>query len=96
MKKNIVVSYLEGLQAAHGQNYKKITAYFIPEFITAIVLYSLPILVDARFIACLQSTASYATLGMTNNLLHFIVKIAEGLSVGTIVMTGIFNGKKSL
>lgn len=95
MKKNIVLSYLEGLQAAHGQTYQKITAYFIPEFVTAIVLYSLPLLIDAFFIACLKSTESYATLGMTNSLLHFIVKVAEGLSVGTIVMTGILNGQKA-
>jgi MATE family multidrug resistance protein len=43
-------------------------------------------------IACLKSTPAYATLGVTNTLLHFIVKIAEALSVGTIVLTGQYNG----
>ena len=93
MKKNLFVSYLEGIKnTTHGQEYGKITRYFIPEFITAVILYSVPLLIDARFVAHLKSTAAYATLGVTNTMLHFIIKIAEGLSVGAIIMAGRHNG----
>lgn len=95
MKKNLLYSYVRGVQdSSKGQGYGKITTYFLPEFITAAVLYAMPILIDARFIACLKSTPLYATMGATNNLLHFITKVAEGLSIGTVVMTGHFNGSK--
>lgn len=93
MKKSLLYSYVKGVQdVSRGQDYAGITAYFLPEFITAVVLYSFPLLIDARLVACLKSTSSYATLGVANTLLHFVVKIAEGLSVGTIVLTGQFNG----
>lgn len=93
MKKSILISYFQGVQdTTQGQDYARITAYFVPEFITAVVLYSVPLLIDAHMIACLKSTPAYATLGVTNTLLHFIVKIAEALSVGTIVLTGQYNG----
>lgn len=74
--------------------YSFITSFFIPEFITALVLYSIPLLIDARFIAYLQSTSAYATLGLTNTLLHFILKVAEGASVGILVITGQENIKE--
>ena len=74
--------------------YSFITSFFVPEFITALVLYSIPLLIDARFIAYLQSTSAYATLGLTNTLLHFILKVAEGASVGILVITGQENIKE--
>lgn len=93
IKKNLLSSYITGIQDRdHGEGYVKIFNYFIPEFITAVILYSIPILIDASWIAHLQSTTAYATLGVTNTLLHSIVKIAEGLSVGTVVMVGQHNG----
>lgn len=96
MKKNILNSYVAAIQnQEEGQEYRKLAWYFIPELITAIVLYSVPLLVDARFVAHLHSTTAYATLGVTNTFLHFIMKIAEGLSVGTIVLSGQLNGSKN-
>ena len=93
MKKNLFSSYVAGIQnQSEGQEYKQLAGYFIPELITAVILYSIPLLVDARFIAHLHSTTAYATLGVTNTLLHFIIKVAEGLSVGTIVLSGKLNG----
>ncbi len=93
MKKNIFASYVSGIKdGKNGEGFVKILRYFFPEFVTAVILYSLPLLIDARWIAHLQSTSAYATLGITNILLHSIIKIAEGLSVGTIVMTGQLNG----
>ena len=93
MKKNIVSSYVAGIKdREHGQSFGDIMRYFAPEFITAVILYSVPLLIDARWIANLKSTSAYATLGVTNMLLHAIIKMAEGLSVGTIIMTGQLNG----
>ena len=97
MKKNIFSSYLTGIKdRSHGEGFAKILRYFFPEFVTAVILYSLPMLIDARWIAHLQSTSAYATLGITNTILHSIIKIAEGLSVATIVMTGQLNGMGEL
>lgn len=93
MKKNLLTSYFSGIKdKQNGEGFSKILRYFFPEFVTAVILYSLPLLIDARWIAHLQSTSAYATLGITNTLLHSIIKIAEGLSVGTIVITGQLNG----
>lgn len=93
MKKNILSSYVAGVKdREHGQGFGDIARYFVPEFITAVILYSVPLLIDARWIANLKSTSAYATLGVTNMLLHSIIKMAEGLSVGTIIMTGQLNG----
>ncbi len=95
MKRGLLDSYISGIRDnKNGESYGKIFRYFFPEFITALVLYSLLYLLDAYFIADLKSTSMYATLGVTNTLLHFIVKIAEGLSVGAIVLTGLHNGAK--
>jgi MATE family, multidrug efflux pump len=95
MKKGLLASYVSGIRDGdHGESYGTIIRYFIPEFITALVLYSMLHLLDAKWIADLQSTSTYATLGITNTLLHFIIKIAEGLSVGTIILTGQYNGMR--
>lgn len=92
MKKIISDSIIEDKNRWH--QYSFITSFFIPEFITALILYSVPLLIDARFIAYLQSTSAYATLGLTNTLLHFILKVAEGASVGILVLTGQENSKE--
>ena len=93
MKKGVLASYFEGIvDIAHGESYSNILKYFLPEFIASLVLYSALYLVDVRFIADLESTTSYATLGVTNLIMHFITKIAEGLSVGAIIMCGQYNG----
>lgn len=97
MKKGLVASYISGIRdKENGESFGRIFRYFLPEFITALALYSLLYLLDAWFIADLKSTSMYATLGVTNTLLHFIVKVAEGLSVGAIVLTGIHNGAHRL
>lgn len=94
MKKNIVQSYIAGLtDTVHGERYGRIICYFLPEFITSLLLYSMPIILDAYFIGSLKSTALYSTLGATNNLIHFVIKIAEGLSIGTVMLVGHYNGK---
>src|SRR5690606_37350260 len=94
MKKNLITSYVHGItDREHGERYHTIFKYFLPEFITAFLLYSLPFWLDAAFIGQLKSTASYATLGVTNTLVHFIIKLAEAVSVGTVVLSGQLNGR---
>lgn len=78
-----------------GQSYRTILGYFYPEFITALILYSLPYFVDCFFIGHLKSTEIYTISGVVDNCLNIFVKIAEGLSVGTIAMAGYHNGLKN-
>jgi len=93
VRKSLVTSYLEGLwNQTHGESYSKILCYFFPEFITTLVLYSVLYLLDAHFIADLKSTSQYATLGLSNNFLHFIIKIAEAMALSITVMCGQYNG----
>lgn len=93
MKKGIFSSFKAGLlDTEHGEGYGSIVRYAFPEFISALVLYSLPLWLDAYFIGQLESTTMYATLGATNNLIHFIIKLAESISVSVLIMSGQFNG----
>src|SRR3989339_962280 len=75
-----------------GQPYHVILRYFWPEFITALILYSLPYFIDCYFIAHLKSTEIYTISGVVNNVLNLFVKIAEGLSIGTVALAGYYNG----
>jgi MATE family multidrug resistance protein len=93
-ERGIFWSYIAGIfDYEHGESYRSILGYFFPEFITALILYALIPLIDARWIASLKSTSLYATVGVTNTLIHFIVKAAEGFSVGTVILTGQYNGR---
>ena len=78
-----------------GEKYGTLMRYFLPEFITNFLLYAMPFWLDAAFIGSLSSTEDYATLGISNSFLHLIIKIGEALSVGTLVLSGQFNGKCS-
>jgi len=77
-----------------GQSYSAILKYFWPEFITALILYSLPYFIDCYFIAHLKSTEIYTISGVVDNVLNLFVKIAEGLSIGTVAIGGYYNGLK--
>ena len=93
MKKGLLASYLSGItDTTHGESYGSILRFFVPEFITNLLLYSMPFWIDAAFIGALKSTSTYATLGITNNFIHLVIKVAEALSVGTVVLSGQFNG----
>ena len=93
MKQGMWASYFAGIKdTQHGESYSRILRYFYPEFITSLVIFALPFWIDSYFISLLQSTPAYATLGTTNNTLHFLFKIAEAFSIGTVIMVGNFNG----
>lgn len=92
MKRGIFSSYIYGIKdAAHGESYTNILRYFFPELVSAIVLYSF-VLIDETFIAKLNSTSTYATLGVTGLFMHFLTKIAEGWAVGSFILSGHQNG----
>lgn len=96
MRKGLLASYVAGItDIKHGETYQTILGYFFFEYVTNLVLYVVPFWLDAMFIGQLESTTTYATLGVTNNFIHLIIKIAEALSVGTVVLTGQFNGKNA-
>lgn len=78
---------------AHGESIPTILHYFFPEFIINFIVYSMPLWLDAIFVSSLESTSTFATLGVTNGIIHFIIKVAEALSVGTVIMSGQFNGR---
>jgi multidrug resistance protein, MATE family len=96
MKKGLLASYVDGIRnGSDGEKYSTIFNYFLPEFISALVLYSLVIGLDDYFIGQLESTSIYAAIGLTNGtLMHLVTKIAEGLSIGAIVLCGQYNGAR--
>jgi len=97
MKKGLLASYVSGLtDTEHGESYRTMLRYFLPEFITSFVLYSMPLILDVIFISHLKSTPTYAALGTTNNFIHFLIKMAEAFSVGTMILSGQFNGVNAM
>jgi putative MATE family efflux protein len=92
MKKNLFRSFLDGINDVQtGERYSKLFSYFYPEFITNLLINSLPLLIDAYFIGYISTTA-YATLGVTATLINLLLKSAEAFSVGTVILTGQLNG----
>jgi putative MATE family efflux protein len=105
MKKESVISIvsirnhskrgLSELSEQQGESYSLIARYFIPEFITTLLVYTMPFWLDAIFIGALESVSAYTTLGIANNFIHTMMKLAEALSVGMVVLSGKYNGKKA-
>ncbi len=92
-RKKLIPSFIAGLQDfVAGESYSSIFKYFFPEFISALMLTSFLNICDALWIANLESTSTYATLNVTNNFIHFMIKVAEGLTIGSIVLCGQHNG----
>src|SRR5271168_972303 len=94
--KKFISRYKDDMYSGNkGEKYGKIVRYFLPEFVTNFLLYAMPFWLDAAFIGSLSSVETYATLGVTNSFLHLIIKVGEALSVGTIVLSGQFNGQNA-
>jgi putative MATE family efflux protein len=77
-----------------GESYASLASYLYPELITVFILSSVTTCVDALFVGHLRSTSLYAALGATSILMHLIIKLADGLSVGAVVLCGYYNGLK--
>lgn len=96
MVRSFIARYVNTIYSDEkGETYSTLLRYFLPEFITNFLLYGMPFLLDSVFIGALDSTEATATLGITGAFLHFVIKIGEALSVGTIVLSGQFNGQNS-
>ncbi len=91
-KKRLFASLMQGIRDTNGASFKTIFSYFGPEFVTSFLLYFLPIFIDYYFIGTLKSTSAFATLGITTVLIHMLTKVAEGLSVGVVIVGGQYNG----
>jgi len=93
-QKSLLKSFIGGLQEKRGEQFSTLVRYFFPELVTNILIYSLPILVDAKLIGSLASTPTYAALAASNTFLHLILKVAEAMSVGTVILVGVHNGAR--
>ncbi len=92
-KQTLWQSYIAGItDRATGERYITILSFFLPELITAFLSWSLLNCIDAYFIGHLASTSTYATHGVALKVIHMLMKIAEALSIGTLVLAGNFNG----
>jgi MATE family multidrug resistance protein len=95
MKRGLFRSYISGIcDVDHGESFTTIFRLFYPEFIYMFVLYSLVNLLDAGFVAQLNSTSTYAMLGVNKTLLNFLTKIAEALAIVVTITAGQHNGAK--
>jgi multidrug resistance protein, MATE family len=77
-----------------GDSLSSILYYWLPEMISNTMLISLPPLIDSFIIASLKSTTTYGALGMANNFLHFLIKLAEAIPIASIAIMGRHNGAK--
>jgi MATE family multidrug resistance protein len=93
MKRGLIASYIAGItDLSVGERYTTILRYFFPEYLTSLMIFSLPFILDSVFVGHLESMPSYATLGITNNLMHLFIKLAEAFSIGTVILAGQYNG----
>lgn len=94
-KKSLVSSYIAGITDHAGERYQTILGYFWPELVTAFLVSSVLNIIDASMIGHLKSTTMYATLGVAATIFLFLNKMAEGLSVGTVILCGQRNGMRN-
>lgn len=92
-KQSLWQSYLAGINdRTTGERYVTLISFFIPELVTAFLSMSLLNLIDSYFIGCLASTSLYATQGISIKIINILLKIADGISVGALVLIGNYNG----
>jgi putative MATE family efflux protein len=77
-----------------GDSCAQIIRYWLPEIISATILFSFPVMVDNWIISQLGSTTIYGALGMGANFLHILVKLAESIPVASMAIVGRYNGAK--
>jgi putative MATE family efflux protein len=94
MQQSLLKSFIGGIKEPRGEKLSALVRYFLPELVTNTLIYSLPILIDAKFISLLSSTPTFAALAASNTFLNLILKLAEAVSVGTVILVGVHNGAK--
>ncbi|MBX9830660.1 MATE family efflux transporter [Candidatus Babeliales bacterium] len=75
-----------------GESVKDIVCYWLPELISAMILITLPPIVDSYIISNSQTATAYGALAMATNFMHTLIKFAEALPVAAIAIIGRFNG----
>lgn len=75
-----------------GESFKDILLYWLPEIISSTILFSLTPMIDSYLIAQLGSLSTFGALGMANNFLHTLIKLAESIPVAAIAIIGRHNG----
>lgn len=75
-----------------GESFKTILFYWLPEIVSSTILFSLTPMVDSYLIAQLGSLSTFGALGMANNFLHTLIKLAESIPVAAIAIIGRHNG----
>lgn len=95
MVRSFITRYINDIyNSEKGEQYSTLLRFFLLEFTTSFLLY-MPFFLDSAFVGSLSSVDTYATLGVTNSFLHLIIKVGEAFSVGTVVLSGQFNGQSS-
>lgn len=77
-----------------GETIPQILLYWFPELITAMILITLPPIVDSYVVANSQTLTSYGALALATNFLYTLTKFAEAIPVASIAIVGRFNGAK--
>src|SRR3990172_4192842 len=75
-----------------GESLPKILYYWLPELISAVILISLPPMIDSWVISQLGSLTTYGALSMGTNFLHMLIKLAEAIPTAAIAIIGRYNG----
>ena len=86
----------QNIPVSQGDSTWQILSYWLPEAISSSLLIFLPFILDAYFVAQLKSTTTYGALGLSNNLLHTLVKLSEALAVAAVATIGRHNGSGNL
>lgn len=76
----------------NGDSYRSILYYWAPELVSQTILLTLPTVIDSLIISQLSSTTIYGAVGVANNFLHTMTKLAESLQVAAIAVIGHYNG----
>ena len=85
--------HFKGL-TSKGDSVKDILRYWFPELIAGAIFISLPPIIDGIIIAGLKSVTTYGALGVTNQILHTLSKLAEAIPVAAMAIIGRHNGAR--
>ncbi len=81
-------------RAKEGESIRQILSYWLPELISAMILITLPPIVDSYVVSNSQSLTSYGALAMATNFLYTLTKFAEAIPIAGIAIIGRYNGAK--
>lgn len=82
------------MQKTSGESYREIIGYWMPEFITSMIIVAAPLLIDGYIVASTNSLANYGALGVASNVIHTLGKLAEAIPVASVALIGRHNGAK--